>query len=136
MNGYLLLANVIVVLHFAYVLFVVFGLVAILVGLALKKSWARNFWFRVIHLTMIGIVVLGAWIGMTCPLTTWENQLRQAGGQAANELGFIESWIHQIMFVRLPVWGFTVAYSTFGLLVLATLIFAPPRRRVKSTGAG
>ncbi len=64
-----LLADLIVVFHAAYVSFVVFGLVAILIGAALRWEWVRNFWFRASHLTMIGIVVLEALFGITCPLT-------------------------------------------------------------------
>ena len=127
MNGYRLLADAVVVLHFAYVLFVVWGLVAIVAGLVLRRSWARNFWFRVVHLAMIGIVVLEAWVNITCPLTTWENRLRRAGGLDPHELDFIERWLHQVMFFRAPAWVFVVLYSTFGLVVVATFVLYPPR---------
>ena len=52
-----LLADLIVVFHATYVSFVVFGLVAILIGVAFRWSWVRNIWFRSLHLTAIGIVV-------------------------------------------------------------------------------
>ena len=52
-----MLADLIVVFHAAYVSFVVFGLVAILLGVVFRWSWVRNLWFRAIHLTVIGIVV-------------------------------------------------------------------------------
>jgi Protein of Unknown function (DUF2784) len=126
MNAYRILADVIVLLHFAYVGFVVFGLIAIVIGLAMRKGWARNFWFRTVHLTMILIVVAEAWAGITCPLTTWENQLRMAGGGKAEVLGFIERWLHAVMFFRLPPWVFAVGYSGFGLIVLATFLLGPP----------
>ena len=48
------LADVIVVLHAAYVSFVVFGLAAILLGIVFRWSWVRNVWFRAIHLIAIG----------------------------------------------------------------------------------
>ena len=59
-----MLADLIVVFHAAYVSFVVFGLVAILIGAVLRWRWVRNFWFRVIHLTAIGIVVAEALFGI------------------------------------------------------------------------
>ncbi len=74
-----LLADFIVVFHAMYFSFVVFGLVLILLGIAFRWGWVRNFWFRALHLTTIGIVVLEALVGMTCPLTDWEQRLREDG---------------------------------------------------------
>lgn len=138
MNVYRTLADVVVLAHFAYVLFVVFGLVATLVGVALRRPWARNFWFRVIHLTMIAIVVIEAILGITCPLTTLENRLRLAAGEQPHALDFIERWLHSIMFFRAPAWAFAVLYLAFGAAVLGTFLLAPPRwpTRTKTVGTG
>lgn len=72
MSWYRVAADVVVLVHVAYIGYVVVGLVAIVVGLALRREWARGFWFRTLHLAMIAIVVLEAWAGVVCPLTTWE----------------------------------------------------------------
>ncbi len=128
MSGYRLLADGIVLVHFGYIAFVVFGLAAIVVGLAFRRDWARNFWLRLAHLAMIGIVVIQAWAGIVCPLTTLENRLRVAGGQEPYALDFIESWTHRIIFFRAHPWVFIASYSAFGLAVLATFVLAPPRR--------
>jgi hypothetical protein len=122
-----LLADVIVVLHAAYYSFVVFGLVVILIGAALRWGWVRNFWFRTIHLAMIGIVVLEALIGITCPLTDWEKQLRVKAGEAVYKGDFIANWAHWLIFYDFPPWVFTMIYILFGLAVLAAFIAAPPR---------
>ncbi len=82
---------------------------------------------------MIIIVVIEAWLGIPCPLTTWENRLRVAGGQEPYALGFIENTLHKVMFFRLPAWAFVVAYSAFGLTVLATFLLAPPRHPRSAT---
>jgi hypothetical protein len=123
-----ILADLIVVIHAAYVSFVVFGLLAILLGAALGWGWVRNFWFRAIHLTAIGIVVAEALVGMTCPLTDWEKQLRQLAGQASYPGDFLGYWAHQLIFYRAKPWVFTLGYVLFGLAVLAAFILAPPRR--------
>ena len=68
---YGILADLVVVAHFAYVLFVILGLLAVLVGRFAGWKWTRKFWFRVVHLTMIAIVVVafgllglaGLWLG-------------------------------------------------------------------------
>ena len=80
---YGILADLVVVAHFAYVLFVILGLLAVLIGRFLGWNWTRKFWFRAVHLAMIAIVVAEAWMGITCPLTNWENSLRALAGKAA-----------------------------------------------------
>jgi hypothetical protein len=121
------LADLVVVFHAAYVGFVGLGLGATLVGLARRKDWARNFWFRTIHLAMILVVVLESLAGIVCPLTTWENVLRRRAGQDPYPLDFIGYWVHRILFYQAPAWVFVMAYTAFGLAVAATFLLAPPR---------
>ena len=136
MLGYRIAADLVVVFHFSYIAFVVFGLLAILIGLARGWGWVRNPWFRVAHLFAIAIVAAQAVAGIVCPLTTLENALRQRAGQATYPGAFIGYWAHQLTFYQAPPWVFTLAYTTFGLLVLGTFVLAPPRwgeRATKST---
>ena len=130
---YQIAANAIAVIHLAYVGFVVLGFFAILAGIVLRWEWIRNAKFRLIHLAMIGIVVLESVGGMTCPLTTWEAELRRRAGQQTTDDDFIASLVHQLMFFDLPQWVFTTIYIVFGLGVFATFLIAPPRFR--STGS-
>jgi polyferredoxin len=125
--AYRILADVVVAVHFTYVAFVILGLVLTLGGMALRWRWVRNFWFRTVHLAMIAIVVAEAWCGIVCPLTTWENALRQRAGQAAYRGGFIANLLHEAIFFEAEPWVFTLAYSLFGLAVLVTFLAAPPR---------
>lgn len=64
-----ILADMLLVIHTLLVVFVIFGLVATLVGYFRQWNWVRNLWFRLSHLMVIGIVVLQAWLGVLCPLT-------------------------------------------------------------------
>jgi hypothetical protein len=132
---YLMLADLIVTVHFAYVAFVVVGLVLTVGGAVLHWRWVRNFWFRAIHLAMIGIVVAEAWCGIPCPLTTWENQLRQLAGKEARRGGFIADILHDAIFFQAEPWVFTLGYTLFGLVVLLTFILAPQRLPVWLRGA-
>ena len=127
MNYYVLLADIIVVIHFAYVAFVVVGLGAILLGYFRRWRWVRNFWFRAVHLTMIAIVVGESLCGAYCPLTTWEENLRAAGGESLQPGGFIARWASDLLFVDLTITELTVYYVAFGAAVLLTFIIAPPR---------
>jgi len=122
-----MLADLIVVFHASYVSFVVLGLVAILLGAVLHWRWVRNFWFRIAHLTAIGVVVIESLAGIPCPLTVWESQLRRAAGETGYTGDFIGYWVHRLIFYRAEPWVFTMLYFVFGLAVLAAFILAPPR---------
>lgn len=126
MVAYQILADLIVILHAAYVGFVVLGFGAILLGVVLRWNWVRNLWFRAAHLAAIAVVAIKAIVGMVCPLTTFENWLRQKGGQARYPGDFVGYWAHQLIFFEGPLWVFTVCYVAFALLVVAVFVFAPP----------
>ena len=125
---YRLLADLVVVAHAAYVLFVILGLVLVLVGLFCRWNWIRNFWFRIVHLTMIAVVVFEALWEITCPLTTLEAALRQRAGESAREGSFVGHWMHELLFYEAEPWLFTMAYCLFGSLVVVAFLMAPPRR--------
>lgn len=136
MMFYSTLAAVTLVVHVAYVAFVVLGLLLIWAGIACHWKWVHNSWFRTIHLVMIAMVVLEAWAGIVCPLTTLENWFRKKSGQHLYDGDFISIWLHDLLFIELPPWAFTSAYTLFGLAVLGTLWLAPPRLRQVSQPSG
>jgi len=130
---YSLLADAVVTIHAMYVSFIVIGLFLILVGRACHWSWVRNFWFRVVHLTMMGIVVVESLLGITCPLTTWEYRLRQAAHEPIDGGSFIARIAHQSIFVDASPAMFTVIYVVFFGALVASLIVVPPRWRTRQT---
>ena len=128
---YQFLANAVLALHIAIVLFVVAGLIVIVIGNWRRWRWLRwinAFWFRLLHLATIGIVVAESWLGFACPLTTLEMWLRNQAGAATYAGGFIEHWMQSILYWQLPPWVFVIAYSLFGVAVAATWWLYPPRR--------
>jgi hypothetical protein len=129
-----MLADLCVGVHAAYVCFVGFGLVAILVGIAFRWRWVRNPWFRTIHIAMIGVVVVEALAGMPCPLTVWERQLRQGAGQVTYSGDFIGYWARRLVFFPAEPWVVTVIQVAFGLAILAAFLAAPPRWKRQSHG--
>ena len=124
-----LLADLLVVLHLGYALFVVVGFVLIWVGRFLAWDWVRRPAFRIPHLFCTLIVPLEALGGLVCPLTDWENRLRRAAGQPTEEIGFIARLVRDVLFWEAPAWVFTLIYVGFGALVLATFFAVPLRRR-------
>lgn len=124
----LLAADSILIIHVAFVAFVVFGLILIYLGLFLKWQWVRNFKFRVAHLVAITIVVLESWVGMICPLTTWEMALRDSAGDATYSGSFIQHWLQSLLYYSAPEWVFIACYTIFGSLVLASWFVVKPRQ--------
>lgn len=123
-----LLADAILALHVGVVAFVVLGTLAILVGGPLGWRWVRGFGFRLLHLMLLVFIALQAWLGRLCPLTVWEQSLRNHAGQATYDASFIQHWLSRLIFFDAPWWLFVGAYSAVALLVAACWWRWPPRR--------
>src|SRR5439155_26923342 len=114
------LADVIAVGHLSYVMFIVLGLAAILLGLLFRWRLVRNFYFRVAHFTAIGIVAAEELLRVQCPLTVWERALRAEAGQTVAEATFMGRLANAVLFRPLEPWVFVAAHLTFAGLVLLT----------------
>lgn len=128
-NAYQALADIVLAVHLLLVVFVVLGLVIIILGNLRRWGWVNNLWFRLAHLGVILVVVAEAWLGIVCPLTTLETWLRQQAGATGYQGGFIEYWLQSILYYSAPDWVFILIYTLFGMLVLATFWWFPPRLR-------
>ncbi len=124
---YAILADLLVVIHCAYVGYVILGQVAIWLGWALRRQWTRNFWFRITHLAAIGFVAFEEGIGMVCPLTELEANLRVLAGEGARSGTFMGRLFHDVLFLDLPHQAFTWMHVGFAIIVLATFVLYPPR---------
>ena len=82
------LADLVLVFHLAFVVFVLLG--ALLV-------WVRP-WLAFIHLPAVTWAVLLEFFGWICPLTPLEQDLRRAAGQAGYEGGFVEHYLVPILY--------------------------------------
>jgi hypothetical protein len=123
----LLVGDAILVVHFAIVLFIIGGLLAVWMGAARGWRWIRNPWFRYLHLGAIAYVAMEALLGIACPLTVWEDLAR--GGVRPES--FVGRWVQRLLFYRAPEWIFTTAYVAWALATLATLRLVPPRRKAR-----
>jgi len=113
-----LAADLVLLLHVLFVLFVVLGLLLVISGGVLGWSWVRNVCFRVVHLLAIGFVVVQAWLGEVCPLTTWEMALRARAGGSVYAGSFISHWLDELLYYQAPGWVFALVYTGFGLLTV------------------
>ena len=125
---YQFFADVVLLLHFGVVLFVVGGFVLIVAGNLRGWRWVNSRRFRLVHVAAIAVVVAQSWLGQDCPLTTLESWLRVQANGRAYDRGFIEHWVQRVLFYEAPFWVFVLAYTAFGLLVVAAWWYFPPRR--------
>jgi hypothetical protein len=119
------LADAVLIVHVLFVLFVVGGFALILAG-ARRWGWVRNRAFRIAHLAAILFVAAEALLGITCPLTYWEDALRATGREGRS---FIGRWLAWLLYYNLPEWVFALAYAAFALAVIWSWRAIPPRAR-------
>lgn len=135
-SWFILAADLVLLVHALFVAFVVFGLAVIWLGKLFQWGWVRNLWFRIVHLFAIGFVVLESWLRVVCPLTRWERELREHGGEAFYSGSFIAHWLHEILFYQFPAWVFVVGYTLFGAAVAASWFWVRPHRFVRKRDGG
>jgi Protein of Unknown function (DUF2784) len=86
--GYALLTKVIIGLHFAFLIYVVFG------GF-LAWRWPRMIWPHLAGAAWGAGIVLGV---LQCPLTDAENWARSQAGDAVPAAGFIDRFVENVVY--------------------------------------
>lgn len=99
------LADLVVVVHFGFVLFAVLGAL-----LVLRWRWVA--WVHVPAAAWAALIEFAGWV---CPLTPLENWLRVRGGGAGYRGGFVDHYILPILYPEGLTRGTQV---TLGVLVL------------------
>ena len=85
---YRILADLVLLFHFLFILFVIFG------GFLL--FWKRRLiWIHLPSAVWGALIEFQGWI---CPLTPLENMFRHTGGQAGYEGGFIENYLVPVIY--------------------------------------
>lgn len=117
---YRALADLVLVLHLAFVLFVVLG------GLLVLR-WP---WVAFLHIPAAIWGILIEYTGGICPLTPLENSLRQSGGGPSYSGGFIEHYIQPVLYPAGLTRGTQIVLGSLALIVnLVAYAFAMSRRR-------
>lgn len=111
-----MLANIVVVVHIGYFLFVVCGIIGILAG----SNWIRNIWIRLLHIAAVWIVVLEDIFHFECPLNTVEWNLRPAVAETATG---ITGALNFLLRHTIPGSVLHFFYWTAGVFVVASLIW-------------
>lgn len=114
------LADVVLLVHAAFVAFVVGGALFVL-------RWPRLVWLHVPCAVWGALIEFGGWI---CPLTPLENALRRRGGEAGYRGGFIEHYVTATIYPA----GLTrhIQYALgAGVIALNVIIYALAIRRAR-----
>jgi hypothetical protein len=121
---YSVLADVTLVVHFAFVVFVVAG------GLLVMR-WPRLVWAHIPAAVWGALIEFGGWV---CPLTPLENEFRRRAGEAAYGGGFVERYLLPVIY---PGAMTRTVQVTLGVLVIAVnaliygLVFWRRRKRMR-----
>ncbi len=123
---YLLLADLVVLIHAAFVLFVVLGAVLV---------WRSPRW-AFVHLPCAIYGALIEFVGWYCPLTPLENWLRLRAGAATYDTGFIEHYVMPVLYPEgltrtvqlvLGLGVVTINAVLYGLVARRRLVTRKPR---------
>ena len=118
----ILIANIVLIFHFCVVIFITFGFFLIPIGYKFGWVWVKNLKLRIFHCGMMIFVTLETLLGITCPLTSIENNLRGI----YESTSFISYWINQIIYWNFPTQFFIILYCMFlGWTFLMWKIFPP-----------
>lgn len=122
---YLLLADAVLLLHLAFILFVVFG------ALLAARRRALLPWHLAAAAWGFGIEAAGA----TCPLTWVENRLRRLAGDAGYGGGFIEHYL--VAAIYPPGLDRAMQYGlAIGVVLVNAVLYAWLLRRRKRAAHG
>lgn len=126
---YRLLADLVVLVHLAFVVFAVAGAVLVL-------RWR---WLLGLHLPAVVWAALIEFAGWICPLTPLENRLRTLSGGAGYRGGFIEHYLLPILYPSGLTRGVQIMLGSLVVVVnlgiYSWLVVRAVRARVKRDGA-
>lgn len=122
---YRVLADLVLVVHAAFVAFAILG------GL-LTLRWR---WLAWLHVPAVSWGALIEFTGWVCPLTPLENSLRRAGGSAGYSGDFVEHYLFPVLYSTTLTRSDQIVFGV-GLLLVNVAIYAIVLQRFRRTPAG
>jgi hypothetical protein len=120
---YRLAADAVLLLHLAFIAFVVLGAL-----LALRWRW-----FAWVHLPAAAWGFIVELTGHICPLTVWENTLRAAAGQSGYAESFVEHYLLPVIYpaglTRAVQWALAAAVVSINVAIYGWVLAARRARR-------
>lgn len=116
---YRILADFVFILHFCFVLFVIFGGLLVL----------RRRWVLWLHLPALGWAIFVEFFRLTCPLTFIEKFFIETGGADAYSGDFIEHYVSLILYATIPpqvMWVSGILLIAFNLVIYSYIFRQQP----------
>jgi len=123
---YDLLADIVVLLHLLFIVFVIFG--GLLLLFDRRWIWA--------HMPAVVWAVLIEFAGWICPLTPLEVRLREMGGRGGYRSGFVEHYIIPVLYPRSLDRKLQVILGLLVILVNVAIYLSVLRRQVRIKSGG
>lgn len=133
------LANLILIVHFSWALWMLAGIILAFWGFYRPRVWEWKK-FRITHLiALAGTATTPLWAEGICPLTTWEWKLRTAAGYTGSSgppESFIIHWLRELLFWDVDPTALALVTGSLALATVVIFFLRPPWRqytRGKST---
>ena len=126
------LANIVLIVHFAWAVWMISGVVLALLGFRWPRLWEWRK-FRTTHL--IGLIATATtpfWPGGTCPLTIWEWQLRGDGVVSTQPQSFVLHWLDKLLFWNVNPLILSLVSASGALAAIIIFIMRPPWKTYRS----
>ena len=124
---YKILADIIVIVHLFWILFMLIGFLLTLCGL-FRREFLDRWLFRTIHLFGIAYVSLLAIMGKYCPLTLWENTLRAKYDPSLTYPGsFMIHYVERLVYPDINPLIIRIPTTFIAVFTVIVFILRPPR---------
>lgn len=125
---YKILADAIVVIHFIWILFMLLGFILTLLGFW-QKGFFDRWLLRTIHLFGIAYVSLLAIMGKYCPITVWENILREKYDFTLTYPGsFMIHYAEKLVYPDVNPLIIQIPTTFIAVFIVLIFIFRPPKK--------
>jgi glycopeptide antibiotics resistance protein len=121
----MLLADLVLITHFAIAAFLALGMLLIPLGAYWHWAWVRSRRLRQIHMGLMVLIAIEALFHITCPLTTLEAYLRKSTAPES----FWAEQLGKILYWDLPLEFFTILYGCCVVWALFLWKSVPPINR-------
>lgn len=130
---YRLLADLIVVIHFVWIIFMLLGFILTLQAFFYKRTFFNWFRFRITHLGGILYVALLSIMGKYCPLTVLENYLRSRYNPNLTYPGsFIIHYLEGLVYPGVNSLVIQIPTAFIAIFTVFAFILKPPKKGDRS----
>jgi len=110
---YRLLADIVVIIHFVFVIFALFGGILVL-------KWKQVIWIHIPAVIWAAMVEMAGWV---CPLTPLEYWLRSHLQMSSYQLSFVEHYILPILYPAQLTRSMQIGLGLFVVLINVAIYY-------------